>query len=159
MAASKRHSLEANLARYAATHRQADADRAELFYQILLGRLDSWNVGGYREFLDSFPTSRQSYDDLRLLLLSMEAEFSDLSQVSSIPALLDALGAYSFMIKQMGAEATISAVTKAAAIRQTLTEKQTIQDYLIVTALISAAILIAPAGPCKTCRSGEPTGR
>lgn len=134
--------LEAHLARYAAMHRQADADSAELFYQILLGRLDSWNVGGYKEFLDSAPASRQAYDDLVLLLQSMETEFSDLTKVSSIPALLDAWEPVGSMIEQIGAEATISAVTKAAAIRQTLTEKQTIQDYLVVTALISAAILL-----------------
>ena len=47
--------LEVHLARYAAMHRQEDADGAELFYQILMGRLDSWNVGGYRRISRLLP--------------------------------------------------------------------------------------------------------
>ena len=61
------------------------------------------------------------------------------------------------MIEKIGAEATISAVTKAAAIRQTLTEKQTIQDYLIVTALISAGILFC-CGPAEPVIAAGPPG-
>ena len=134
--------LEVYLARYAATRRQADADGAELFYQILLGRLDTWNSGGYREFLDSSPTSRQAYDELHALLLSVEDEFSDLSQVPSMSALLDTWQPVGPLVDKIGAEATISAVTKAAAIRKTLTERQTIQDYLMVTSLVAAGILL-----------------
>ena len=95
------------------------------------------------EFLDSSPESRAAYDNLRLLLQSMENDFADLSKVPSIPALLDKLEPVGAMIEKIGAEATISAVTKAAAIRQTLTEKQTIQDYLMMTSLIAAGILLA----------------
>jgi len=134
--------LEAYLARYAAMGRQADADRAELFYQILLGRLDSWNVGGYREFLASSPQSKQAYDELILLLQSVETEMTDLEQATSLSAVLDTLEPVGAMIEKIGAEATISAVTKAAAIRQTLTEKQTTQHYLVVTALLSAGIML-----------------
>jgi diguanylate cyclase (GGDEF)-like protein len=134
--------LESHLARYAATRRPADADRAELFYQILLGRLDSWNVGGYREFLASSPESRQAYEELQLLLQSVETELTDLENAPSVPALLDTLEPVGALIEKIGAEATVSAVTKAAAIRQTLIEKQTIQHYLLITALVSAGIML-----------------
>lgn len=134
--------LEAYLARYAAMGRQADADRAELFYQILLGRLDSWNVGGYKEFLESSPESRQAYEELQRLLVSIEPAMTDLQQAPSISTVLDTLEPVGAMIEKIGAEATISAVTKAAAIRQTLTEKQAIQHYLVVAALLSAGIML-----------------
>jgi diguanylate cyclase (GGDEF)-like protein len=134
--------LEAYLARYAAMRRPADAERAELFYQILLGRLDSWNVGGYREFLASSPESRKAYDELLLLLESIEADMTDLENAGSITALLDTLEPVGTIIETIGAEATNSAVNKAAAIRQTLTDQQTIQHYLLVTALISAGIML-----------------
>ncbi|WP_338722294.1 bifunctional diguanylate cyclase/phosphodiesterase [Devosia sp. XK-2] len=134
--------LEAYLARYAAMRRPADAERAELFYQILLGRLDSWNVGGYREFLASSPESRKAYDELLRLLESIEADMSDLENAGSITALLDTLEPVGTIIETIGAEATNSAVNRAAEIRQTLTDQQTIQHYLLVTALISAGIML-----------------
>ena len=43
-----------------------------MFYQILLGRLDSWNVGGDRDFLEASPTSTQAYDELQALLKKAE---------------------------------------------------------------------------------------
>ena len=134
--------MEAYLARYAAMRRPADAERAELFYQILLGRLDTWNVGGYKDFLASSPESRKAYDDLLSLLLSIETEMADLENAPSISALLDTVEPVGTIIEKIGAEATNSAVNKAAAIRQTLTEQQTIQHYLVVTALISAGIML-----------------
>lgn len=133
--------LEVHLARYAALRLPADAESAELYYQILLGRLDSWDVGGYREFLDSSPANRETFDRLRLLVESFETEFSDLSQVESLPALLEAWRPVGPAIDQIGAEATTSAVSKAAEIRETLTERQAVQNYLVVT-LLGAGLLL-----------------
>ncbi|WP_072866506.1 putative bifunctional diguanylate cyclase/phosphodiesterase [Devosia limi] len=134
--------LEAKVALYAALRRPQDARAAEMFYQILLGRLDSWNVGGYRDFLQASPPSQQAYDELQALLTSVEAEFTDLTKVDDMPALLERLSPVSSIIDRIGAEASISAVAKAAAIRDTLTERQTIQDYLVTTLLIAAGVLL-----------------
>ncbi|MBW4653507.1 MAG: bifunctional diguanylate cyclase/phosphodiesterase [Kaiparowitsia implicata GSE-PSE-MK54-09C] len=133
--------LEVYLARYAALRLPADAESAELYYQILLGRLDSWNVGGYREFLDSSPANRETFDRLRLLVESFETEFSDLSQVASLSDLLEAWRPVGPAIDQLGAEATTSAVSKAAEIRETLTGRQEVQNYLVVT-LLGAGLLL-----------------
>jgi diguanylate cyclase (GGDEF)-like protein len=134
--------LEAYLARYAALGRQADADNTKLYYQILLGRLDSWSVGGYGEFLTSNPESGRAYDELMRLLESVDAEMSNLDSTATASQLLDTLAPVGATIEKIGAEATDSAVNKAAAIRQTLTEKQATQHYLVVTALASAAIML-----------------
>ncbi|MVT00780.1 putative bifunctional diguanylate cyclase/phosphodiesterase [Devosia marina] len=134
--------LEAYLARYAALGRQADADNTKLYYQILLGRLDSWSVGGYGEFLASNPESGRAYDELMRLLESVDAEMSNLDSTATASQLLDTLAPVGATIEKIGAEATDSAVNKAAAIRQTLTEKQATQHYLVVTALASAAIML-----------------
>jgi len=135
--------LEAKVALYAALRRPEDARAAEMFYQILLGRLDSWNVGGYRDFLEASPTSKQAYDELQALLKSVEVEFNDLTKVEDMPALLQKLSPISSTIDRIGAEASISAVAKAAAIRDTLTARQTVQDYLVTTLLIAAGVLLA----------------
>lgn len=133
--------LEVHLARYAALRQSADAESAELYYQILLGRLDSWNVGGYKEFLDSSPLTRETFDRLRLLVESFETEFSDLSQMDSFANLLEAWRPVGPAIAEIGAEATISAVSKAAEIRETLTQRQSTQNYLVVT-LLGAGLLL-----------------
>ncbi len=134
--------LESFLARYAALGRQADADSTQLYYQILLGRLDSWNVGGYGEFLASNPESRRAYDELMNLLESVDAEMSNLDSTDTASRLLDTLAPVGAMIEKIGAEATDSAVNKAAAIRQTLTEKQATQHYLVITALVAAGVML-----------------
>lgn len=134
--------LEVHLARYAALRQPADAASAELYYQILLGRLDSWDVGGYKEFLDSSPTSRETFDRLRLLVESFETEFSDLSKVESLPEVLEAWRPVGPAIDEIGAEATTSAVSKAAEIRETLTERQAVQNYLVMTLLGSGLLLL-----------------
>jgi len=134
--------LETYLARYAAMGQQGDADKAELYYQILLGRLDSWGVSGYGEFLASNPESRQAYVNLLDLLESVEAEMSGLDSAATATQLLHRLEPVGDMIHKIGAQATDSAVNRAAAIRQTLTEQQTLQHYLVVTALLSAGVML-----------------
>lgn len=134
--------LEAKVALYAALKRPEDARSAELFYQILMGRLDSWNIGGYRDFLENSPTSLAAYDAVLTLLNSVEGDFNDLTQVKDMPALLDQMAPLSTTFDKIGAEASKSAVSKAAAIRDTLTARQTVQDYLVTTLLASAALLL-----------------
>lgn len=134
--------LEARVALYAALRRPEDARTAELFYQILLGRLDSWNVGGYKDFLDSSPTSLAAYQSLLALLESVEVDFNDLTMVTDMSALLDQMAPLSSTIDKIGAEASKSAVSKAAAIRATLTARQTVQDYLVTTLLGAAGLLL-----------------
>lgn len=134
--------LEVYLARYAALRQPADAESAALYYQILLGRLDSWNVGGYKQFLDSSPINRETFDRLRLLVESFETEFADLSKVESLADMLEAWRPVGPAIDHIGAEATTSAVSKAADIRATLTERQTIQNYLVVTLLGAGFLLL-----------------
>ena len=134
--------LEAKVALYAALRRPEDARSAELFYQILLGRLDSWNVGGYKTFLDASPTSLEAYNSLLALLNSVQNEFTDLTKVEDMPALLDKLAPLSSTIDKIGAEASMSAVAKAAAIRDTLTARQSVQDYLIMTLLGATGVLL-----------------
>lgn len=109
--------LETYLARYAAMGQQGDADKAELYYQILLGRLDSWGVGGYGEFLASNPESRQAYVNLLDLLESVEAEMSGLDSAATATQLLHRLEPVGDMIHKIGAQATDSAVNRAAAIQ------------------------------------------
>lgn len=134
--------LEAHLARYAALRQEADAEGAELYYQILLGRLDSWDVGGYKEFLDSSPANRETFDRLRQLVESFATEFSDLSQVESLAGLLEAWRPVGPAMTEIGAEATTSAVDKAAAIRETLTRRQAEQSFLVVTLLAAGLLLL-----------------
>lgn len=134
--------LEAKVALYAALRRTDDARAAELFYQILLGRLDSWNVGGYKDFLLASPTSLEAYNSLLALLQSVEGDFDDLTKVTDMPALLDKMAPLSTTIDKIGAEASISAVAKASAIRDTLTARQNVQNYLIMTLLGAAGVLL-----------------
>lgn len=138
--------FETYLARYAALRRAEDAQNAQLFYQILLGRLDSWDVGGFKEFLDSSPSSREALDQVKNLLLSLETEFSDLSQVNSLPDLLEAIAPVGPAIDQIGGDATISAVSKAADIRDTLNNKRVIQTYLVIASIVTACLLLILSG-------------
>jgi len=134
--------LETHLARYVALQHDEDAQKAELFYQIVLGRLESWDLGAIGEFLDATPTSRDAVDRVKTLLLSVETEFSDLTQVASISDLLETIAPVGPAIDQVSAEATTASLTNAAVIRTTLNNERSAQNNMMTTSLIIAALLL-----------------
>jgi diguanylate cyclase (GGDEF)-like protein len=135
--------LEKYVARYAALEKAEDAERARLFYQILLSRLDTWGSGGYKRFLDQSPERRARFERAREKIVGLASDFENLDIPVSQERILAVLAETSQTFERLGGESQTFAVTRAATIRAELKDKHWQLNWLMFALIASGIGLLA----------------
>ncbi|WP_417767329.1 putative bifunctional diguanylate cyclase/phosphodiesterase [Stappia sp.] len=123
--------LEKHVARYAWSGERSDADRARLYYDILKSRLETWDSGGFRLFLDLTEERRARFNKVRSQLLELDDEFANLDGPNSINVILGALRDVAPVMNRLGSDAHTVSVSEASHVRQTLRSRHYLQSILI----------------------------
>ena len=136
-------SLEKYVARYAALDTAEDAEKARLFYQIFLSRLDTWNSGGYKVFLDQSPARRARFELACEKVVNLAPDFETIENPASQERILSVLSETSSTFERLGGESQTFAIAKAASVRAELKEKQRQQNWLMFALVASGIGLLA----------------
>jgi diguanylate cyclase (GGDEF)-like protein len=123
--------LEKHVARYAWSNDPSDAEQALLYYEILKSRLETWDAGGFKLFLDLTERRRASFNDVRSRILNLSDAFSDLDDPRSIRTILATLHEIAPVMNRLGSDAHTVSVSEAAEVRHTLRARHHLQGLLI----------------------------
>lgn len=136
--------LEKFVAKYAVTGEQHYADQAQLFYQVLQSRLNTWDAGGFRVFLERSPGRIERFDELTALVRGLRDEFANLSDPKAQQTILDTLELASPLINRLGGEAHTESIAEAADVRERLQERHFLDNVLSVGLIaVSGLLLVA----------------
>ncbi|OHV82477.1 bifunctional diguanylate cyclase/phosphodiesterase [Ensifer sp. LCM 4579] len=136
--------LQKDVARFALTGDPADAKQARLSYQILLGRMRTWNAGAFHKLLDTSPRLRALFDELFLKIEALENDLNILENLEpeALKVVLADLGSASEPLSRIGTSAYSTSLTQAESIRDTLRERQFIQHVLIAGLFVTGIALL-----------------
>lgn len=134
--------LEKFVARYAALGSSEDAEKAKLFYQILLGRLKIWDTGSFKSFMDLSSDRRAQFQRLRGAIGGLAQDFNRIEYPVAQKKILSVLSEVSPLMDLIGADAHTVATSEAAFIRNKLKEKQRQQDWMIFILIVSGIALL-----------------
>jgi len=135
--------LEKYVARYAALQRVEDAEKAKLFFQIFLSRLDTWDSGGFKVFLDQSPNRRARFEQSRDKVVGLTPYFESIGSTDSQERILAVLSDASRSFERLGGESQTYAISRAAEIRSELKEKQRQQNFLMLLLIVGGIGLLA----------------
>lgn len=130
-------------ARFAALGDEVDAEKARLFYEIILSRIETWDSGGFSELvLDRNPRQRARFEELRTLISSIAEDVDNLDQPKAQKKVLSVLEQAAPIIDRIGSDAHTIAVAEADIVRSELEQRQFHHRLVILALLAGAAALI-----------------
>jgi diguanylate cyclase (GGDEF)-like protein len=135
--------LEKHLARFAALGARTDEDAARLFYDILIGRMNTWGSGGFRAFIETSPRRLKQFKALQARIEAMKADLDHLAEPEVQRRLLQTLAEIAPVIDRIGAEAYTTSVSESSAIRDVMHHHQQLQRWLVLGLLASGAVALA----------------
>jgi diguanylate cyclase (GGDEF)-like protein len=135
--------LEKHVARFSALGTKADKDSARLFYHILRGRMDTWNAGGFRQFIENSPNRQEQLEVLQAKIENLGIDIERLDQSDAQRRVLAVLSEISPTIDRIGAEAYTTSVGESAVVREDLHHQQQLQRWLIMGLLASGVAALA----------------
>lgn len=135
--------LEKHVARYAWSGDRSDADKARLYYEIVKSRLETWDSGGFRLFLDLTEERRARFNRVRSRLLELGDEFADLDRPDAIKAILGTFRDVTPVLNRLGSDAHTVSVSEASDVRRTLRARHHLQSILIAGLIgVGLALLV-----------------
>ncbi|GGE87579.1 EAL domain-containing protein [Stappia taiwanensis] len=131
------------LARFIVTRSPADAQGATLSYQILLGRLETWTSGGFGEFVNEAKDRRAVLIRLKDEIYELDDEYETLSDPEAVAEIQETLDEAVAIMDRIGGQAHMANLAEAEEIRETLREKQHLQNTLVEALIgVGAALLV-----------------
>lgn len=134
--------LEKHVARFAATGEKSDAETASLFYEIMRGRMKTWNSGGFKQFVEGSPAQVARFEKLRARIEALQDDMARLKEPDARRRILVALTEIGPIVERIGAEAHKSSVAESTAIRDALRRQQQLQRWLIFALLATGAAVL-----------------
>jgi diguanylate cyclase (GGDEF)-like protein len=135
--------LEKHVALFSALGTKVDKDSARLFYDILRSRMDTWNAGGFRRFIENSPRRQERFEVLQARIENLRIDIEQLDQADAQRRVLAALSEISPILDRIGAEAHTTSVRESAVIRDDLHHQQQLQRWLIMGLLASGVAALA----------------
>lgn len=135
--------LEKHVARYAVNGAAEDREAAHLYYQILQGRLDMWNRGVFKHFLDSRPDRKAQLVQLKQRFDELSGHFDNLEDPAAQQHILAELQAARKAIDGIGGDAHTAGVIESSRAYQDLSRNQRNQNLIFVLVLAVGSGLLA----------------
>lgn len=118
-------------------------EEVDLYYQILLGRLETWRSGAFAQFTDESPERSRTMLRLLTVVTAMEAPISRLGEPGEVRKLDVLLDEADRLMNALSGEAFTFSTEALLLNRRTLTEMQTTQQWLLMGLLGSGMLLVA----------------
>jgi diguanylate cyclase (GGDEF)-like protein len=131
------------VARYTITGDKSAADEARLYYEIMIGRLNTWNSGQFRQFLEASPERMNRFTELSEILASMEPLFDRLEDREAQRTLIDRMVTVKADVDRIGGEAYSLSLVEADRIRERLQTSMTAGSWLTNALLAVGGVLLA----------------
>lgn len=135
-------SLRERVARFAATGDQDAANDVKLFFQIVVGRLNTWGAGEFGKFIASSPLREARFEGLVRDLTSLEPLVEKLEEPQARAQLMRDLIAISTAMDRIGGEAYSASLNEAEAVRKSLRGQLTIETWITGLLLTLGSLLV-----------------
>lgn len=135
--------FERYVARYIAEGELNHARQARLFYEILLGRLETWSSGHFGAFIAANPTLGRDVAMVRAGLQDIAPLVARIEDPEASRAVLAAMAGLGRPLMRVGTETYTKSVVEIAHIRDELYRRQSRQQTLIVGLFAGGFVLIA----------------
>ncbi|WP_265515748.1 putative bifunctional diguanylate cyclase/phosphodiesterase [Nitratireductor luteus] len=135
--------LEKYVARYAVSGTTQDRENARLYYQILQGRLDMWDRGVFKKFLDSRPDRAAQLAQLKRRIDGLSNYFASLEDPAAQRHILAELQTARAAIDGIGGDAHTAGVIESSRAYQDLRQNQRNQNLIFVLVLAVGSGLLA----------------
>jgi len=134
--------LEKYVARYAALGNEEDRKSAILYYNILLGRLDTWNSGAFGKFIQQSEQRSITFRALRNDIEGLEAKFVHLEEPGARQAILSVLSQTLVELEKIGAAAHTASILDSEGIRAEMLSQLSVQRWLIFALIAGGSLLL-----------------
>ncbi|MCY1708798.1 putative bifunctional diguanylate cyclase/phosphodiesterase [Pannonibacter sp. SL95] len=135
-------SLRERVARFAATGDQDAANDVKLFFQIVVGRLNTWGAGEFGKFIASSPLREARFEGLVRDLTSLEPLVEKLEEPQARAQLMRDLIAISTAMDRIGGEAYSASLNEAEAVRKSLRGQLTVETWITGLLLSLGSLLV-----------------
>ncbi|WP_106752079.1 putative bifunctional diguanylate cyclase/phosphodiesterase [Pannonibacter carbonis] len=135
-------SLRERVARFAATGDAAAGDEAKLYFQIVVGRLNTWGSGEFGKFIASSPLREARFEGLVRDLTLLEPLVNQIHEDGARLQLMRDLVAISTAMDRIGGEAYSASLNEADAVRNALRQKLEVETWITGTLLTLGTLLV-----------------
>lgn len=135
-------SLRERVARYSATGDAAAGDEAKLYFQIVVGRLNTWGSGEFGKFIASSPLREARFEGLVRDLTLLEPLVDQIHEDGARDQLMRDLVAISTAMDRIGGEAYSASLNEADALRNALRQKLEVETWITGTLLTMGVLLV-----------------
>lgn len=135
-------SLRERVARFAATGDQDAANDAKLFFQIVVGRLNTWGSGEFGKFIASSPLREARFEGLVRDLTGLEPLVERIENPEASARLMRDLIAISTAMDRIGGEAYNASLNEAEAVRSSLQGQLKVESWITALVLTLGALLV-----------------
>ncbi|MFN4010500.1 MAG: putative bifunctional diguanylate cyclase/phosphodiesterase [Pannonibacter sp.] len=135
-------SLRERVARYSATGDAAAGDEVKLYFQIVIGRLNTWASGEFGKFIASSPLREARFEGLIRDLTLLEPLIDQIHDDGARDQLMRDLVAISTAMDRIGGEAYSASLNEADALRSALRQKLEVETWITGTLLTLGVLLV-----------------
>lgn len=135
-------SLRERVARFSATGDAAAGDEAKLYFQIVVGRLNTWGSGEFGKFIASSPLREARFEGLVRDLTLLEPLVDQIHDEGPRLQLMRDLVAISTAMDRIGGEAYSASLNEADAVRNALRQKLEVETWITGTLLTLGTLLV-----------------
>ena len=131
------------VARYAATGDKSAASEAQLYYQIMIGRMKTWSSGQFRTFLELSAERVARFEQLAADLEALEPLFDRIEDPSAQLEIIDRMVPVKAAVDRIGGEAYSLSLVEADKIRERIQTSMTAGHWLTYALLAVGGVLLA----------------
>lgn len=131
------------VARYAATGDKSAASEAQLYYQIMIGRMKTWSSGQFRMFLELSAERVARFEQLAADLEALEPLFDRIEDPSAQLEIIDRMVPVKAAVDRIGGEAYSLSLVEADKIRERIQTSMTAGHWLTYALLAVGGVLLA----------------